>query len=910
MNLFLEVLEERCNPSPVALPGSPYVLPGANTAWDLGHGPFMASPVTADLDGDGLQEVITPGGNGQLYAYRYNAANGQMFVDHIYRTGQNAPLQATPVVVNLPSGPAIFDGAANGFVFGWNARTGNFLPGWPLLLPAGNTGDPLNIYGSLAAGDLERNGVPDIIVPSLNHEVSAYRPDGTLFWRLNNDDTEFTGAAIGDLNNDGNLEVIVGGDSSPSQFGWQGGKVQALSADGHREWMKQTDQVIWSSPALADLNNNGKLDVIVGTGYFYPRNPDGSPGGPPFVGNTVYALDSQGNDLPGWPYSTAPSNIDARTYSSPAIADLTGNGSLDVIIADGHGQVHAIQPNGQPLWVSQAFAVQNLWTSPIVADVMGNGTPDVVIAGGGQIVALDGSTGTQVWMTQDGFPHYSAAVVGHFKGDGSYQMAVVGNGLSGSQVLSPSFLSVFDLGNTSLTPPWGQYRQGLGNDAVIRSISYSTSLLDSLYTNALGRPITDFELNNIWLPEMTHAPSLRPFIEQIIGSPEARSVQINSWYRNYLGRTGEAAGVQAWQNYLATGQSYASAQAQFAGSPEAFSIAGSTNPGWVTYLYQRILHRNPAQFEVNLWVNQLNSGQITRPGIAFKFFLSVEMTNDLTIQWYRQYQPSGLSVAPVDNLQAMAFDMRRGRTEEQVLIDMLMAQGDYVSTQLEGSWLRVAYADILQRSISPPETSFWLGQIEAGTSLGAIASALTHSSEYYNVLVRGWFVRYLGRNPNPGEATPWVNGLLGGVSQVGSINALVQSNEYYVHAGNNNAAFVNKIYSDLLGRAPNANELSTWANNPNVRTALPQLILFQAPNEFFQNLTNQYYLLLLRRLASTPSDLSRLIPVGTPFGGQVWVNAMLAGTNPADVLAAILTSGEYLNVARYKSFWLGARWLS
>ncbi len=908
--LFLESLEDRCNPSPVALPGSPYTLPGANTPWNFSFGPFMASPVSADLDGDGLQEVIVPGGNGQLYAYKYNAGNGQMFIDHAYATGQSSPIESTPVVTLLPTGPAIFAAATNGVVFGWDARGGHILPGWPQVVPAGNQGAPVAVYGGLAAGDLEGTGIPDIVVPALSHEITAFRANGSVLWTYNNDDTVFSGAAIGDLNNDGKLEVVIGGDSSPSQFYWSGGRIVALSADGHREWMKQTDQVIWSSPALADLQGNGKLDVVIGTGYFYPRNSDGSPGGPPFVGNKVYALDSQGNDLPGWPYFTASNTIDARTQSSPAIADLTGNGTLDVIIGDGHGQVHAIQPNGQPLWVAQPFIAQNLWTSPIVADINGDGRPDVVIGGGGVVFGLDGATGGTVWTNQDALPHYGTPVVGHFKGGSSYQLALMDNGFSGGQVLSDSFLSVFDLGNSSLTPPWPQYHQGLGNDSVSRSAGYSTTLIDTLYANALGRTITPFELNNIWLPAFENDPSVRHLIEVIVGSSEARSIQINSWYRTYLGRAGEAAGIQAWQNYLAAGNTYASVEAQFVGSPEAFNDAGGTNSGWITYLYQKILHRNPAQFEVNLWVTPLNAGQITRPQIAQRFFLSIEMTNNLVVSWFQQYHPNGLTTPSADNLQAMAFDLRRGRTEEQVLTDMLDAQGDYVTTQVEGGWLRAAYLDVLQRPISPGETVFWLQQIEAGLGLGNIASAIAHSGEAYNVLVQGWYQRYLGRAASPSEASGRVNALLSGSTQVSVIDNIVLSDEYWAHAGGTNAGFVNKIYNDLLGRAPNQGDLNTWVNNPSARTGLPQLILFQAPTEFYQNITSQDYMLLLRRLPNTPPDLSRLIPGGQSFAGQVWVNAMLGAATPADVMGAILISGEYINVTRYKSFWFGARWLS
>ncbi|HLN31421.1 MAG TPA: DUF4214 domain-containing protein [Gemmataceae bacterium] len=909
VRISVEVLEERCNPSsPAALPGSPYTLPGANSVWSLGNGPFYSSAVTANLDGDGLQEVLTPGGNGNLYAYKYNAANGQMFIDHVYSTGTlAAQIESTPVVTNLPSGPAVFVGLVNGWVIGWDARTGNVLPGWPQLVPAGNTNSGVSIFGGLAAGNLDGTGIPDIVVPSVSHEVTAYRANGTMLWEYNNDDTVFSGAAIGDLNNDGKLEVIIGGDAHSTPVGVPEGTIICLSADGKPEWVKLTNQVIWSSPALADLQGNGKLDVVVGTGYFYPRNPDGSPGGPPYVGNTVYALDSQGNDLPGWPYTTTSASIDGRTFSSPAIADLTGNGSLDVVIADGHGDVIAIQPNGQTLWNVQPFQAQNLYSSPIVADVTGSGKPDVIIAGAPKIVALDGATGTMVWSDVDNLPHYSGAAVGQFEGGSSYQLAVIDEGISSGSILAPSYLSVFNLGNSTLVPPWPQYHQGEGNESVTRSVAYCTTLIDELFTNALHRSITAFELNSIWLPDFEHAPSLQPLIDSILGSQEARGDQIESWYQSYLNRQGDSGGVQAWQNFLASGQSYASAQAQFAGSPEAYNDAGGTNAGWVTYLYQKILNRNPAQSEVALWVNQLNSGAITRPQIALEFLLSVEMTNDNVIRWYQEYQPNGLTSPRVDDLEAMAWDLRRGLTEESALGNMITAQGDYVTTQVEGSWLRTIYNDILQRPISPQETVFWLQQIERGMALSSIASAITHSTEYYTVLVADWYQKYLGRAENPGEGTQFVNDLINGGRQIDIIDIFMQSDEFYNHTGGNNTGYVNAVYEDLLGRAPNSGDMSTWVNNPNVRSALPALILSGAPNEFFQNMVNGYYMTLLRRLASTPSDHSVLIPVG-PFGGQVWVNDLLGGSNPVDVLAAIATSQEYFDVVIYKSLWLGARW--
>ena len=74
--LSVEALEDRYNLSPVLL--QDITLPSPNSTWDFSNGPFVPSPIISDLDGDGFQEVITPGGDNALYAYKYNPATGLM----------------------------------------------------------------------------------------------------------------------------------------------------------------------------------------------------------------------------------------------------------------------------------------------------------------------------------------------------------------------------------------------------------------------------------------------------------------------------------------------------------------------------------------------------------------------------------------------------------------------------------------------------------------------------------------------------------------------------------------------------------------------------------------------------------------------------------------------------------------
>src|SRR5438128_894044 len=108
--LFIEVLEDRYNLSPTLIANVPLIQ--HSSVWDYSIGPISASPVMADLDGDGQQEVLAPGGDGNLYAYKYNKANGQVAEEREFFCGTFAgQIQSTPVVANYAGGLVVF--AAN-----------------------------------------------------------------------------------------------------------------------------------------------------------------------------------------------------------------------------------------------------------------------------------------------------------------------------------------------------------------------------------------------------------------------------------------------------------------------------------------------------------------------------------------------------------------------------------------------------------------------------------------------------------------------------------------------------------------------------------------------------------------------------------------------------------------------------
>jgi hypothetical protein len=962
MPLHLEFLEDRCNPSAPTLAAS-ITLPGANSAWNFGNAPLNASPIVYDLFGTGQTDVITPGGDGNLYAYGFNKSTGQYQQLVTYSTGglgAGVPIQSTPCITTLPTGLALFVVNSKGSVFGWDAKTGALLPGWPQsTFWAGNPGDQQpnppatldGVFGSIAAGDLENNGNPDIVCASTNHEVTAFHSNGTVFWRYNDDDTIFSGVAIGDINRTGRLSVVVGGDSSnngqtPPFWYWAGGKIIALSWEGHREWVVQTNQVIWSTPVLADLQGNGYLDVVVGTGIFFP-----GANGTGFLGNEVYAVDPNGNILPGWPVATSGS-VDsgvAPVMAPPAVGDLLGNGQLDVVVAAYSGALLAIAPNGQIIWQVSAFTSsggQQLSAPIIGPDITGDGHPDVFLGSDGAIQdqvleAFDGGTGATVF-TYSGEPQqtppvpaepqFNAAVVGHFQGDSTYELAVVENAETAAGVLAPSFLQVFNLGTSNVAPPWPQLRSQASGDGVARSAKFSAGFVTTLYQTALGRTPSAGELAS-WVTVYANAPTIEPFVGAIVSSQEARADLVTYWYALYLGRGPDAAGLNNWLNFIAAGNTYATVKALFLASPESFNDGGGTNPGWVTYLYEKILGRDPSPAEVNSWVSLLDSGARTRDQVSTGFYLSPECTDGLIDFYYAYFQPGGITRPPIDDLQAMGMDMRAGAREEQVLTQMLTANGDYLSVQGQGSWLRAVYQDLLGRPITPAEAANWLTAMEQGVSMSAVATAVINSPEALNQLIstpqyppgqlgnstpgslregdlQGVYQHYLKRAPSAAEQNNALAALQSGQTVDQLVRNMVSTQEYFNLNGGTAAGFVNAAYNDILGRAPNSAELAKWVADANVQNDLPQTLLFGAPQEYYTQEINNWFNAYLHRFPNTPSDLSRVV-TGTTFGGQAFLDAMVAGGTPNTMRVIMLTSAEYQNIALFKEFWLGGgRWLS
>ncbi len=219
---------------------------------------------------------------------------------------------------------------------------------------------------------------------SLTRQVRWARALGASVW---------SSPALADLDGDGTLDVAVGA---------QDGRIRALSGeDGTTLWEFDAGAGVESSPGVADLDGDGVVDVVVGS-------DDGR----------VYALEGRrGRCL--WAFPTG-----GRVKSSPALADLDGDGRCDVVVGSWDKRVYALSGRtGARRWVFETRG--GVIGAAAFIDLNGDRVPDPVIGSlDGRLYAISGADGAALWSAPAGESVAGRPAVGDLDGDGEPEVVV------------------------------------------------------------------------------------------------------------------------------------------------------------------------------------------------------------------------------------------------------------------------------------------------------------------------------------------------------------------------------------------------------------------------------------------------------------------------------------------------------
>ena len=403
---------------------------------DDGDEAWLGSPAITDLDGDGQPDFVVARG-GTVFAWKKDGTRIFAFKTKVDR------IWASPAIAKIDDQPVVIVAARDS---AWIVdKTGQPRAGFPV-----KWGSEIR---SMAVGDVDGDGKIDVVVGAKKGGdiVNAFKADGSIVAGFPPVESGKAGCtpgpcyfaglydqniALGDLNGDGKADVVAPHDNAYASFISGTGEVFPSSAvyakatrtagvrylhtlsqaiQGYADDEEKENQAHFTNtaPAIADVDGDGKLDVVMlgsvqnaaqsdrlrGVGLWLVH-PDASRiWDTPFVADkyVVGLGDGFTHGLEGDAISGADNLVGATNQVTVAEIDPSHPG-LEMIFAGFDGRIHAVASDKKELW-STPYAENGraLTGGVVVADLSADGVPEIVFTtyspdqGGGALFVLSAS---------------------------------------------------------------------------------------------------------------------------------------------------------------------------------------------------------------------------------------------------------------------------------------------------------------------------------------------------------------------------------------------------------------------------------------------------------------------------------------------------------------------------------------
>lgn len=251
----------------------------------------------ADLTGNGVEEILFAAGN-KLFAFSADTllwektlSGVAIYPPSVADVDHNGSLEIVQTTGGVPAAGRIYllDSAGNDF------------PNWPLNF------NNNWILSAAALSDLDNDNLMEIIVSeriSPTGRVHILQLDGTSFsvgWPVTLDKTPAITPSVGDIDNDGEKDIVVYSTESRYIFNLDGTPKAGFPVTTH-----PNQRYSFQSPLLVDFEGDLQYEIVGCTHGDAPQ---------------FYVLNSDGSFRSGWPIGVPDS---AWTFNPPTVVEIDG----------------------------------------------------------------------------------------------------------------------------------------------------------------------------------------------------------------------------------------------------------------------------------------------------------------------------------------------------------------------------------------------------------------------------------------------------------------------------------------------------------------------------------------------------------------------------------------------------------
>jgi len=308
----------------------------------------------------------------------------------------------TPASTNLPTttydggiclGDINSDGnldiAASNYNFGMagiGVWLGNGAGSWT---SASNGLPNTNWFAGIFLGDVNNDDNLDIVVGHEGNGIKVFTGNGEGIWTegasTNLPNTgEYYGIWMDDVNNDNNLDIVAAGKDGLHVWLGDGAGVWTEASNGPLSFINQ-----WNSVTLGDINLDGNLDIVAAM-------DGGAHGIRAYLGDGTSNWTEVSNGLPT-----------TGLYYSVIVADLAGDKYPDILAAGywTNGGIRLWKGNGGSSWIEESSGL------PTTGKFIGVDAGDIDNDGYLDIVGVGENVDVQVWRRDEVTPPLTATVI-------------------------------------------------------------------------------------------------------------------------------------------------------------------------------------------------------------------------------------------------------------------------------------------------------------------------------------------------------------------------------------------------------------------------------------------------------------------------------------------------------------------